>query len=452
MEDPAKDELVDPRSPEQRREDAGAVKRQVAVLVGSPREDAFLRLLTQAIRRRRTTKVPLEGITQFEVLRGGSRGGIPVVTGELLVRATIGQGALAAVEQLVGATATPVDDLPGLLSLRNPDMPALELDDIARVVRDWGFQASMAHVVPLRVVVKGRGGPEPTQVDPGYRLSRSEAPEERRVRVAVVDTGAVQGRGDGWLRGVTDAQGQHAVDPLDAFPLEPGPDGFLDFGAGHGSFVAGVVQQIAPDAAVSMFRAIDSDGIGSEVAVAQAVVRAVRDHGAQVVNLSLGVQTTDDQPLLAIEVALENVDRIDAGVVVIAAAGNYGDTRPCFPAAQRRVVGVAGLAADLTVTAWTSRGFWVTCSTVGEGIVSTYVEGQESQMLDAQPDTWNGPNPWAVWCGTSFAAPQVAGEVARRMAAEGLSAREALAALLRSGTPAPNVGRRVRIMPGTSST
>ena len=454
--------VPDPRSVAQRRADVRAVREQVSALFRSPEEEAFQRLVTRTVQARRS-KATAEGVVQFEVLRDGSGSGTAVVTGEVLVRTSIDPGALASLEQLVDASATVVPDLPGLMSLRNPSVPAEVLDDIARTVRGWGFPASMAHVVPLRGVLKAKGGPEATVVDPATSFAPSQVEAGQRVRVAVVDTGAaVAGRTDGWLQDVTTAEadrGLSAVDPLNAFP-QPDPDEFLDFAAGHGTLVAGVVQQVAPDAAVSMYRAVDSDGVGSEVAVAQAIVRAVMKDGAQVVNLSLGAHTVDDQPLLAIEVALEMVRSEHPDVLVVAAAGNSGDTRPSFPAAQSGVVAVAGLTADLTLPAWASRGFWVTCGTVGEGIVSTYVEGKESPVLDPDPDTWTGPDPWAVCTGSSFAAPQVAGEVARRMAVAPAptaeaphpvppTAHEALAALLAKGTHRPDVGVAVRIMEGT---
>jgi subtilisin family serine protease len=404
------------------------------------------------VRRRRATKEPRDDVLQFDLWRKENRDRLPIVVGELLLRSTAHPKVIAAVERFVGVRAEEVEDLPGLIRLRNPKVPVARLIEIAAVVRRWNHQASVAYVTPLRPLLKGRGGAEPTAVDEEYRLEPSTSSPEARVRVAVIDSGVAEApRTDGWLAGVADAAGTDAIDPLNVFPLEPKPDDFLDFGAGHGSFVAGVVQQVAPDAAVSMFRAIDSDGVGSEVAVGQAMVRAVRDHGAKVINLSLGIQTADDQPLLAVEVALENIHEIDPEVLVVAAAGNYGDTVPCFPGAQKGVVGVAALTPDMKPAPWSTRGFWVTCSTVGEGICSTYVVGKESPILDPDPDEWEAPNPWAVWSGTSFAAPQIAGEVARRMAADGQTPREALEALLDTGRRIPDVGHAVRIMPGTGS-
>ncbi len=440
--------LEDPRLEGQQKRDIAAVRRQVDALNKSRRDDAFDRIVTREVRRRRATKEIREDILQFEVWRKDTGERVPMVVGQLLVRSSIGTRVLAAVERLVGVRATQVDDLPGLLSLRNPTLPVKHLLEIARTVRSWNHEASVAYVTPLRPVAKGLGGAEPTTVRDEYRLAQRA--EADRVKVAIVDTGVTgEARTDGWLAGVADAAGPAAIDPLNVFPIEPKPDEFLDFAAGHGSMVAGIVQQVAPDAAVSMFRAIDSDGVGSEVAVGQAMVRAVRDHGAKIINLSLGVQTVDDQPLLAIEVALELIHEIDPEVLVVAAAGNYGDTVPCFPAAQRRVVGVAALTASLAPADWTTRGHWVTCSTVGEGICSTYVVGKESEVLDPDPDEWHGPNPWAIWSGTSFAAPQIAGEVARRMQADRQTPRQALAALLATGRRIPDVGQAVLIMRGT---
>jgi len=60
-----------------------------------------------------------------------------------------------------------------------------------------------------------------------------------------------------------------------------------------------------------------------------------------------------------------------------------------------------------------------------------------------------GPDAWAVWTGTSFAAPQIAGAVANVCQAEGIGVREALRRLLAAGRPVPGFGRAVGpILPG----
>jgi subtilisin family serine protease len=343
-----------------------------------------------------------------------------------------------------GLVWEPIECLEGrVLRLKNADIDANRYADIARLIRRGGIPSGVNHITPLGPILKaGDAGAEPT-------AARAESPppfireSDRPVVVAVIDTGITdQRRSDGWLGGVTRADN---VDLLDDLPTH---DGFLDFGAGHGTFASGIVAQVAPGADLRVYKAIDSDGIGSEVGVACAMIRAV-DEGAQILNLSLGVQTVDDQPPLAIAAAVDIInERTNGAVLMIAAAGNDGNSRPSWPAAFRSVVSVAALTAELRPTNFSNRGFWITCSTVGTGLVSMYPEGTETPEFDPQPDTFSA-DAWAVWTGTSFAAPQIAGAVARLADEGNMSPRDALRKLLSSGRSIPEFGVAVRILPGT---
>jgi len=143
--------------------------------------------------------------------------------------------------------------------------------------------------------------------------------------------------------------------------------------------------------------------------VACEMIRAVKEGGAQIVNLSLGGHTLDNMPPVALRAALEIITEWEhqtgREVLIVAAAGNYADTTPCWPAAFRRVVSVASLAPDMLPSQWSSHGFWVTCSTIGQGLSSTFVEGRESNLVNPEPHNF-GPDSWAVWSGTSFTAPR----------------------------------------------
>jgi hypothetical protein len=90
----------------------------------------------------------------------------------------------------------------------------------------------------------------------------------------------------------------------------------------------------------------------------------------------------------------------------------------------------------------------VTCSTVGQGLLSTYVYGQESPLIDPAATVFPPPNPFAVWSGTSFAAPQIAGAIARLYQAPGVTLRAALDQLLQVAVPIPDFGRAVQILRG----
>ena len=330
-----------------------------------------------------------------------------------------------------------------VLRLTHTEMSPRELANVARVLRRRGFTASLSNITPTGPIGKAIGGPLPAPSPGSYQPGSCPGTP---AKVAIIDTGiAAESRPDGWLRDIT-RDGN--IDPLDRLPL-PAGDGYLDFDAGHGTFVAGIVQHIAPDAEIKVYRAMGSDGIAPEVRVACEMIRAVKD-GAQILNLSLGCQTHDNIPPIAIRAALDVIGELereqDRSVLIVAAAGNYADTTPCWPGAFGRVVSVAALASDLQPTPWSTRGFWVTCSTIGQGLRSTYVEGRESPLLDPVPHEF-GPDAWAVWSGTSFAAPQLTGALAR-LHDRGEPLGDTLRRLLRAGRPIPDFGYALKILPG----
>jgi subtilisin family serine protease len=386
---------------------------------------AWRRLRTDHRRRRtqlarlRDARAARSDLVQFDVLADGDRSEVLAVRGELLVRvADAGSSAVAALVADWRLRAVPVPELDGrvvrLVGAAEPGRTAALLADAAR----RGLPVAADHLTPMGgIVMKGGSAPAPVASGPVFPGGSAAGPV-----VAVLDTGVhAAPRSDGWLAGIT-GDGIGAVDDD------------LDPGTGHGTFAAGIVQQVAPDARVRAYRVMDSTGLGTEVAVAAAMVRAA-DEGADILNLSLGTQTVGDRAPVALEVALELLAERHPEVLVVAAAGNDGDTRPCWPAAFPDVVSVAGLDAELRPGDWSTRGDWVTCSTVGEGVVSTYVPGRHGEHE-------YGPDAWAAWTGTSFAAPQVAGAVAARCAAEpGSTPREALADLLTTGHPVPGHGR-----------
>lgn len=329
------------------------------------------------------------------------------------------------------------------------------LEDTVSELRARGFAASLTHITPLSPVMKTSSAVAAPAAETFPEYLEASTGSGTGARVAIVDTGIdATLRGDGWLteieRRPTDDPTTHGhdvnIDPLDNDPA----DDLLDLSAGHGTFVGGIVAQVAPGADISVYRALSAGGTGSEIEVACQLIDAVRD-GAQLVNLSLGTQTQYDQPSLAIAAALEVVREIEIergqDVLIVAAAGNFGDTVPTWPAAFRRVVAVGSLTADLRPSVFSSRGWWVDCSAVGEGILSTYVAGTQSPDFTSDPATF-GPDSFARWSGTSFAAPQVVGAVARLMNERGLDARPAYVELLAMGRPLPDFGQAFDILPG----
>ena len=166
-------------------------------------------------------------------------------------------------------------------------------------------------------------------------------------------------------------------------------DGRVDEGFGHGTHVAGIVHLVAPEARLLAVRVLDSDGRGSLFDIAAGVRWAV-DHGAKVINLSLGSVKSSD----ALQNALSEAE--ERGVVVITSAGNWGSDTPVeFPARSSHVAAVAAVDAAAHPAVFSSYGQMVALAAPGVGVRSTFPGGG-----------------YRVWSGTSMAAPFVAGTCA----------------------------------------
>jgi hypothetical protein len=333
-----------------------------------------------------------------------------------------------------------------------------------RAVRAAGLRADPIHLLSLAWDMKGG---DATAEPAGGEPVRGERCDGEPL-VVVVDTGlygdagarsdgyldtvAVDQPGDEDLLDVLDAAG--AVVPHGTVVAGEDGDGYLDLAAGHGTFVAGIVTQVAPTATVKVIKALATDGAGTDDQVADAITRAAgvfaANGGRGVLNLSLGGNTVDDRLPLQVATAL---DGLPPEVLVVAAAGNCFDTRPVFPAADKRVIAVGAVDADLNPTTWSNHGPWVDFSTTGEGLVSTFVPGEETEghgpddPFDEDPDSFADDNPYATWIGTSFAAPQVAAWLACFIAEHPEQpASDAVVALRAQGAAHPDFGHIVKIL------
>jgi len=173
----------------------------------------------------------------------------------------------------------------------------------------------------------------------------------RNVIVAVVDTGVVWTHPDLRANMWTNlADGTHGYDFVDGDtnPTETDPSGVY-----HGTGVSGVIaavadngQWIAGTAQVSVMavRALGSNGQGSSLNVSEAI-RWAADHGARIINLSLGTNETFSGRT-DIEVAINYA--WSKGGLIVAAAGNggadgVGDPLLDYPARLPNVVSVAAI-------------------------------------------------------------------------------------------------------------
>lgn len=211
------------------------------------------------------------------------------------------------------------------------------------------------------------------------------------VIVAVLDTGVDWSHAA--FDGALDILSYDFVDN-DLYPqdvadgIDDDNDGLIDEAYGHGTHVAGVIRQVAPEALIMALRVLDSDGRGTNFDVANAISYAMYN-GASVINLSLGSHYNSDLLRDVIDEATA------AGVVVVAAAGNLNTESPQYPAAYSCAIGVTAVSDADTKSYFASYGSWVDVAAPGEQIYSSF------------PDS-----SYAWWSGTSMAAPLVAGQAA----------------------------------------
>jgi len=212
----------------------------------------------------------------------------------------------------------------------------------------------------------------------------------RAVHIAILDTGISPKQSALWSK--VDAS-MNAVEPgQPAYDIphrtDSNQNGVPDEAVGHGTMVAGIVDQIAPGVRFVVGRITDSDGIATGWNLIKGLAFAVSSK-AEVVNVSLG--SLNEVP------ALEDVMQwcIDSGVLVVAPIGNNGMHTACYPAKIEEVVCVGGLDKNNAKASFSNWDSICALSAPAVGFASQFWDGQ-----------------LAVWSGTSFASPVVAASIA----------------------------------------
>lgn len=203
--------------------------------------------------------------------------------------------------------------------------------------------------------------------------------------------------------------------------------------AGHGTFIAGLVRQIAPDARVLSVPVMHGNGVVEEEHVLHAlrwigarVARAAADDRPElyvdVVNLSFGRYQLEGRDPAAIEPLRAVIaDLAGRGVRIVASAGNRPVDTKVVPAALDGLVSVGALDPDGTLAAYTSTGRWVTVKAPGTSVVSALpkfdrVERQQADAKDTTgPDASFQASGFGHWSGTSFAAAWVSASIAAKL-------------------------------------
>ncbi len=256
------------------------------------------------------------------------------------------------------------------------------------------------------------------------------------VIVAVLDTGVSYEDYKKFHR-LPDLAGLTFVDPYDfvANTTHANDD------HGHGSHVTGTIAQatnngigvagVAMNVKIMPLKVLSASGSGSVAGIADAI-RYAADHGAKVINMSLGGAFPSGVLKKAVAYAHNK------GVTVVCAAGNESRGKVGYPAAYPGAVAVSATQFDESVTFYSNYGKDIDIAAPGGNTrVDQNGDGQPDGVLqntivigDPTKDGYFG------YMGTSMASPHAAG-VAALVVGEGVTNPDEVEAILKSSARKP---------------
>ncbi|MEM4689460.1 MAG: S8 family serine peptidase [Archaeoglobaceae archaeon] len=214
------------------------------------------------------------------------------------------------------------------------------------------------------------------------------------VKIAILDTGINSSHGDFYFEDGT---------PKIIYSVDLTDDGTAEDLNGHGTHVASIAagtgnetefKGVAPGAYLMNVKVLNQSGWGYNSWIIQGIEHAV-GNGTDIISMSLGgIPTSGEDPLsLACDAAVEN------GVIVVAAAGNYGDYYTISsPGSAKKVITVGATDKTDQIASFSSRGptldYRVKPEVVAPGV-------------DIEAANYQGGT--AVMSGTSMATPHVSG-------------------------------------------
>lgn len=386
---------------------------------------------------KRPDKSPLDGprakVGGKRIRHSGKRFGSEYhyVTGEMVADA-------AAADDVVTALRTMGVEVSSVVPIGNSDLVTISVDaarSIDQIVSllNGSLPVEPNHVLTTHSHIGGPGVLRPKAVDPSNIPTRELKGRGAGVTIGVVDSSFYDPGDAGHPAWAIDGIVFDTVAPM------PSTAGTHDVSIGHGNAVVSIIKQLAPEALVvtSTVHTEKGDVAGgmSDCSVAAAIEELLGKHRIHILVLPLGGSTRAGA-MPAITRALEPYL---TSTVIIASAGNNGDDPTVYPASDPDVVGVAAwksTAVDLgyvqgaakvvmepfaglpklSLAPWSNSGVCAQLAAPGVRVPAPFLTGSYAirggdKNTGAYVTTQNF-NGWALFTGTSFAAPIAAGVTA----------------------------------------
>ncbi|MDB4928601.1 MAG: Protease [Myxococcaceae bacterium] len=276
--------------------------------------------------------------------------------------------------------------------------------DAARVLRELGGEADVDAAEENREL-RALFVPNDPMYDQQWGMQRVGLPRSSEVTcgrgatVAVIDTG-VACENHGEFTRIPDLDGARCLPGWNFVNDTP----HANDDQGHGTHVAGTIAQtthnqlgtagVAFCATILPVKVLDARGSGSLADVAEGI-RWAADHGADVINLSLGGDGHSKVMDQAVEYAHGR------GVTVVCAAGNSGRAVGS-PANAPHAIAVSAVDSGDQIAFFSSRGPEIAIAAPGVAILQQTICERGRNRCEQ----------FASWSGTSMAAPHVAGVAA----------------------------------------
>ena len=243
-------------------------------------------------------------------------------------------------------------------------------------------------------------------------------PSTGGVRVGILDSGIDLAHADLLNKAKACANAQAAIGLI-----APG----CEDDAAHGTHVAGTIGAIAnnqlgvagaaPNADLAVFKVLNAAGVGFYGDMIAGIRWLYTTGGARIISMSIGGPQDD-----ALDAALADAE--NAGVLLIAAAGNDGDSTANYPAFHPDVMSVAATDAS------NKRASFSNCNS-------------DVEIAAPGVDVWSTApgNAYAPLSGTSMATPHVSGIAALVMWKKNLTAAQTRSALTSTAVDLGSAGR-----------